>query len=110
MNDFNQELSQQLTRMYLRAKGDKRFISRILEIKTQIIEDRELVEQDITFVNRILDDIIIINQICDVNYKAFSRYVFTNADIDCFLEKEYVGDDALKRAERILSQVKELKN
>ncbi|MDO4763524.1 MAG: hypothetical protein Q4A00_03990 [Flavobacteriaceae bacterium] len=104
MSGFNNELADHLSKIYLRAKADKKFISRILDIKEQVIEGQEVHEENVFFINRILDDMVKITQICETNYKEFGRYVFTNADIDCFLEAHYVGDEALKNAEKSLSQ------
>lgn len=88
MEDFNYELAMQLSNMFRRAEDDKKFISRILDAKNQILNEDEVFPEDIHMINRLLDDIIKLQEIFKIHREAFAKFLFVNANMDYLLEEK----------------------
>lgn len=98
---FYSELGMHLSYVYDRAKANNKYISKILDAKNQILNGQGVFIDDIQMINRILDDAIKLQQICEIHKKDFGKFVYTHTDMNYLLE-----DDTLERAEKTLAEAK----
>lgn len=106
MEGFNYELAMQLSYMYDRAKVDKKHISRILDAKNQILNGQGVFEDDKQMINRILDDAIKLQQICEIYLKEFGKYVYTSTDMDYLIDDE-IENGEMQRAKAKLDKIQQ---
>lgn len=104
MEGFNYELAIQLSYMYDRAKADKKHISRILDAKNQILNGQGVFEDDKQMINRILDDAIKVQQICEIYLRDFGKFVFVNTDMDYLIEDDAENGE-MQRAKAKLDKI-----
>lgn len=110
MENFGHELAMQLMGMYERSKEDKRYISRLLDAKNQILDGAAVFEKDSECISRWLDDVIKITQICITNRFEFGKYIFQHTNDDVYLEDLSDNRSAQEaKIERLLEEADKLK-
>lgn len=110
MESFGHELAMQLMGMFERSKEDKRYISRILDAKNQILDGAGVFEKDSECISRWLDDVIKITQICITHRLDFGKFIFQYTDDDVYLEDLTNQRSAQEiKIERLLSEAAKLK-
>ncbi|MDD1553169.1 hypothetical protein FO615_06200 [Riemerella anatipestifer] len=88
METFGHELAMQLMAMFERTKSDKRYISRILDAKNQILDGGPVFEKDTEIISRWLDDVIKITQICITNSQEFGKFIYMHTNDDVYINSE----------------------
>lgn len=81
---FEYDMAFQLSYMMDRSELHKSIVSKVLKLKNHILNDEPLDDEERNMINRILDDHLIINEICK-NSEGFGKFLYCHADLDAYL-------------------------